>query len=127
MDNDKVIEEGSYSWTHTMVEIVDIRMFSKFYAVIFRESTGELHRVQLNKEIFDARLNSYFLGNRYTRKDLIDIRWNLYLTDGYYVKIDHTGEMHRYDGTKGKEYISFLEVSGPLGEFTNIYTQKKEV
>jgi len=114
--------DGSLDWTHTGIKIEDIRIFNKLYAIYITDNEGIINTpLFVSKNIFDERLYSYFLTAAYTREDILNIRWNMYITKGYYVKIDNGGNINNIQGIEDKWYISYLDVCGMLGDFSFVY------
>jgi len=128
-------------WTHTDVKITDIRRLSEFYIFTIGISGGtdamglpaELPSkgeevpapLMVKDKIFEERLRPYFLrdAHRVTREEILNVRWNMYITKGHYIKISR-GEMHKYDMDPEKYYVSYLEIAGPLGTFQSISKDK---
>lgn len=122
-------------WTHKGVKIVDIRKINKIY--ILKISLSDFEKEQ-NKEvenatlfvkgvIFDERLHSYFLKDafRVTREEILNVKWNLYITKGFYIKIENdVVSEHKQD--PNKFYVSFIEIDGPLGTFLTTHKEKHE-
>lgn len=106
-------------WTHRSVSITDIRLLNNLYA--FCISPAEFSNVLfVNIDIFESRLTSYFLGKPYTREMILNLKWNMYVTKGYFVKIDSDGNLQSYKKPNEEKYfVSFLDVAGELGEFVN--------
>jgi len=116
--NDKIV--SSLGWTHKSVTIQDIRLFNKLY-VIYTNAMRIESPLFINKNIFEDRLNSYFLGKVCTREEILSLKWNMYITQDYYVKVDGAGNINKIPGTKDKWYVSYLDIEGPLGEFSFVY------
>jgi len=116
--NDKIV--SSLGWTHKSVTIHDIRLFYKLY-VIYTNAMRIESPLFINKNIFEDRLNSYFLGKVCTREEILSLKWNMYITQDYYVKVDGAGNINKIPGTKDKWYVSYLDIEGPLGEFSFVY------
>jgi hypothetical protein len=112
-------------WTHKEVRITDIRKLSEFY--IFTIDHSQVPGALLVKSnIFEERLKTYFLKepHRVTREEILDVKWNMYITKGYYIKISSAGTAQNYDMDPSKYYVSYLEISGSLGTFQSIYKDK---
>lgn len=113
-------------WTHKDVEILDIRKLSQLYVISIKSKDID-KPLFVKDKIFEERVNSYFLCNSnshiapITREDILGIKWNLYITKGGYIKIQN-GEVIEYNEKcdPNKYYISFLEISGPLGSFESV-------
>ena len=130
-------DPGTQDWTHTNLRITDIRKLSEFYIftvenvrdILSKEfvSTGpEINLPLMVKDkIFEERLRPYFLKDafRVTREEILKVKWNMYITKGYYIKISR-GEVHKYDMDTEKYYVSFLEIAGPLAIFSSILRDK---
>ena len=124
------------------VKITDIRKLSEFYIFTVGISEGvdpmglptELPStgveipdpLMVKDRIFEERLKPYFLkdAHRVTREEIKEVRWNMYISKGYYIKIAH-GEVKKYEMDPEKYYVSYLEISGPLGTFQSVYKDKE--
>lgn len=111
-------------WTHKDIEIVDIRKLFQLYVI--KINCKDIDKpLFVNEKIFKDRLKTYFLVNdvnNITRKDILNLKWNLYITKGEYIKIQN-GEAISYNDKCDPEkyYVSFLEIAGPLGSFESVY------
>lgn len=127
-------------WTHKGVSITDIRKLHEFYifTISFDEENSfedENYRkaekidtpLTVKHNIFEDRLKPYFFkdGYRVTRSEIMGVKWNMYVTKGYYIKISR-GEIRKYQQDPDKYYVSFLEIDGPLGTFQSIICKDKE-
>lgn len=113
-------------WTHKEVRMTDIRKLSEYY--IFTVSSLDVTGALLVKaSIFEERLKTYFLkeAHRVTREDILGVVWNMYITKGYYVKIQSSGDVETFSMDPTKNYVSYLEISGPLGTFQSVYKDKE--
>jgi hypothetical protein len=117
----------TYDWTHTLVIITDIRKLNKLYVIKILSEIGNnnekiTHSLFINEKIFDDRLKSYFLKEAadVTRNEILNVKWNMYITKGYYIKIID-GSIKETAQDPEKYYISFLDIAGELGTFHNIY------
>lgn len=109
-------------WTHKDVKITDIRKVGELYILTVDNISSPL-KVRMN--IFERRLEPYFLKDpkTVTRKEIMEVTWNMYLTQGYYIKIVENDIIeHPRDNSK-EWYVSYLEISGPLGSFKSILKQ----
>ena len=114
-------DDDQLEWNVHNVQITDIRLLHKLYALNLFIG-GEDVPVFINRNILEDRLDGYFLGGNYTRDEVLLLRWNLYMTKGYFIKIDSSGKIERFDQEdKSRYYVSFLEVGGPLGTFASVY------
>ena len=105
------------NWTHFDELFTDIRRLNDFY--IFTIDTIERPLI-VKRKILDERLKQYFLVSNpesISRKELLEVKWNLYITKGYYIKIDENGDSENFYQDPEKYYVSFLEPAGPLGTF----------
>lgn len=111
-------------WTNKEVKITDIRKLSEFY--IFTIDTGEVGPLLVKSNIFEERLKTYFLkeSHRVVREEILGVRWNMYITKGHYIKIQPTGTIQTFEMDPNKYYISYLEISGPLGTIASVYKDK---
>jgi len=118
---------GELNWTHTEVTIKDIRKLYRLYALMLDDKNIPTP-VHVSEKIFEDRLKSYFLNERgaFSRDEIMKLKWNMYITRGFYIKINEKGEIVKYDqDDKEKFYISFLEVAGPLA--TNLKQSNHEI
>jgi hypothetical protein len=120
-------------WTHKSVRMTDIRRLSEFYIFTIESNlkgevfnSDELHPLMVKDKIFEERLKPFFLkdSNRVTREEILSVRWNMYITKGYYVKISR-GEITRFPMDPEKHYVSYLEIAGPLGSFESILKERE--
>ena len=104
-------------WTHKNANFTDIRKLNDFYIFTINHIDKPLI---VKRKILEERLKQYFLTNNLesiSRKDILEMDWNLYITKGYYIKIDEMGEAEKFHQDEEKFYVSFLEPAGPLGTF----------
>ena len=134
-----IMTHTNVDWTHTNIMIDDIRKLSKFYVIsVFDpenvKTTKEINSPLYIKDvIFEDRLKSYFFKNIFedtpeiTKEQIMDVKWNMYITKGYYVKIADNGSIVKFDHYNDNEkwYVSYLEIAGPLGSFSSIYRDKE--
>ena len=119
-------------WTHRGVQISDIRKLNKLYvmSVVLEEAskTTQLSPLFVLGTIFEERLKAYYLRemNNIDRDDILNVNWNMYITQGYYIKIDENGNAEKHMQSPEKWYISYLEIEGTLGEFCSVYSSVKE-
>jgi hypothetical protein len=111
-------------WTNKEVKITDIRKLSEFY--IFTIDTGEVGPLLVKSNIFEERLKTYFLkeAHRVTREEILGVRWNMYITRGRYIKIQSPEAFQIFEMDPNKYYVSYLEISGPLGTIVSVYKDK---
>jgi hypothetical protein len=111
-------------WTHTEIKITDIRKLSEFYIFTIDGIPGAL---LVKSNIFEERLKTYFLKdtNRVSREEILNARWNMFITKGYYIKIQANGIAQKFDMDPSKYYVSYLEISGPLGTFQSVCKEKE--
>ncbi len=125
------MKNDSLDWTHKNIKITDIRKLNnRLFVISINDplSSEKINQPLFVKEIiFKERLKSYFLKDAYkvTREEILSVDWNLYMTKGYYVKLDEKGNIIKYDHDPNKWYISFLEIAGDLGNFSSIYRDKE--
>lgn len=112
-------------WTHKNVRITDIRSLYKLFVITIDDKEVRTP-LFINNAIFEDRLFSYFLKNSFTREEVLGLEWNMCITKGYFIKIDATGKVERFDqDNKEKWFVSYLEVAGPLGTFSSVYKDQK--
>ena len=121
------------NWTHMDVKMTDIRKLSEFYIFTVEADltgeglgSGELHPLMVKDKIFEERLKPFFLKDpfRVTREEILSVKWNMYITKGYYIKISR-GEVTKFPMDPDKYYVSYLEIAGPLGSFCSILKDKE--
>ena len=118
--------KSSLDWTHKSVHISDIRKLNKLYVLKLHGETPDC-ALFVKDTIFEERLKSYFLKDlaRISRDDIMDVTWNMYISQGYYVKYEEsTGDLIKYNHDPEKWYISYLEIDGALGNFCSIFRDK---
>ena len=111
-------------WTHRDCKITDIRKLYEMYIFTLEPSNmmitegGYKTPLLVKNNIFEERLKTYFLkdAHRVTREEILGVKWNLFITQGYYIKIVK-GETTKFPMDKDKYYVSYLEIAGPLGTF----------
>lgn len=111
-------------WTHKNVKITDIRKINNLY-ILSIDDKKVLPPLLVNEKIFNERLKLYFLkdASRVTREEIKDVYWNMYITQGHYIKVFGDGEdVKRFPKEENKFYVSYLEISGPLASFQSVYT-----
>lgn len=116
-------------WTHRNVTIRDIRKLNKLY-VIKIELPAMYDQIDValfvKDTIFEERLKSYFLKDitQISREDILNVKWNMYITKGHYIKIGEDGTISEHIQDTNKWYVSYLEIAGLLGSFCSIYKEK---
>ena len=116
-------------WTHKNIRISDIRKLNKLY--VFKitrvDEPSNENSLFVKDTIFEERVKSFFLKemSQISREDILGVNWNMYITKGYYIKIDENGNPVRYDNDPEKWYVSYLEIDGPLGSFCSIYRDRE--
>jgi len=115
-------------WTHKDVTITDVRKISNLY-IISIDDKKITPPLLINEKIFNERLKLYFLKepHRVTREEILGIKWNMYITKGFYVKIVSETEIKEFDMDENKFYVSYLEIAGPLASFQSVSKPPKEV
>jgi len=113
-------------WTHKDVTITDIRKISNLY-IISIDDKKVTSPMLVNEKIFSERLKLYFLkeAHRVTREEILGVKWNMYITKGYYIKVYAEDDVKKFDMDENKFYVSYLEVAGPLATFQSVYTPKE--
>lgn len=118
-------------WTHRHLRIEDIRKLNKLYVIKIFDSTVQ-EQIEsplfVKDTIFEERIRSYFLKDisLISREDILSVRWNMYITQGFYIKINDSGVIEKFYHDQNKWYVSYLEIDGPLGEFCSVYSNVKE-
>ena len=119
-------------WTHRGVRIEDIRKLNKLYVIsVVSEDVKSgmpLSPLFVKGTIFEERLKAYYLCeiDKISRNNILNVKWNMYITQGYYIKINDKGEAEKYRQSPEKWFISYLEIEGTLGEFCSVYSGVKE-
>ena len=125
----------NHNWTHENVSIVDIRKLNKLYAIKINDAVNikgektETPTLFVRDTIFDERLKSYFLKDNVSRSEILGVKWNMFITQGYYIKISSNGEIEKFGqrlADREKWFVSYLEIDGPLGTFDSIHKEKEE-
>jgi len=131
---------SSIDWTHKEISIVDIRKLNKLYVIrillcnpnqaykpITEIEPIEKTSLFIKDTIFEERLRSYFLKDitKISREEILGVKWNMYISKGYFIKINENGETEQFDHDPEKWYVSYLEISGPLGTFSSVYREKE--
>jgi hypothetical protein len=113
-------------WTHKEISITDIRKLSEYY--IFTINYDSIGPLLVKNNIFEERLKTYFLkeAHRVTREEILGVKWNLYITKGFYIKIQ-SGTAQPFDMDPNKHYVSYLEISGPLGGIESVYKKDHKI
>lgn len=108
-------------WTHKNVKLKDIRKGYKFYTLMLdvQDEYGDDIITHVSHQVVEDILTSYFMKSvlHITREQILDLKWNIYLTKGYYIKIDkYSKEVARFDKENhpNKYFISYLDVNTPL-------------
>jgi hypothetical protein len=119
-------------WTHTNVKIIDIRRLYRIYVISINKPDADpplelMTPLFVKDVILKERLESYFLKDMYkiSREEILSVSWNMYITKGYYIKINERGETEKFEHDLNKWYISYLEIAGLLGSFCSIYREKE--
>jgi len=121
-----------HDWTHKKVKMTDIRKLSEFYIFTIEDNSSSPkvsevtnQPLMVKDKIFEERLKPFFLKDpfRVTREEILSVEWNMYITKGYYVKINK-GQLAKFDMDPDKHYVSYLEIAGPLGSFCSILKDK---
>lgn len=120
------------NWTHIDVTIKDIRKLNKLYVLytdisVSQMATGlpNIGPVFVKDTIFEERLKSYFLKDKISRDEILSVKWNFYVTKGYFIKINEIGDIEKFPHDENKWYVSYLEIAGELGNFYSIYKDKE--
>lgn len=114
-------------WTHKEVSFTDIRKINNLYILSIDEKKID-SPLFVNEKIFNERLKLFFLKDphRISREDILNVKWNLYITKGYYIKIHGEDDIKKFPMDENKFYVSYLEISGPLATFQSVYKPPKE-
>ena len=119
-------------WTHKEVKITDIRKLYKLYVISIESTNGEEcelidQPLFVKASIFDDRLKAYFLKDafRVSREEIMSVDWNMYITKGFYIKVDENGIVNKFENDPNKLFVSYLEIGGALGSFCSIYREKE--
>ena len=113
-------------WTHKKVTITDIRKLYQLFIFTIDIVTIE-GPLFVNEQIFYNVLKSYYmtLKEDFTRSQILDVKWNMYITKGYYIKLNESGEVVKHNQDENKYYVSYLEICGALGTFCSVYRDKE--
>lgn len=110
-------------WTHKDVKMTDIRKLGEIYLITIDDD--KVHSpLKIGEKIFEKRLQPYFLKDpkTITREEIMEVTWNMYLTQGRYIKIDSNNNIEEHNRQFDKDgwFCSYLEISGPLGSFKSV-------
>jgi len=127
-------------WTHKGIHVEDIRKLTKLYVIKINDPNIEVpvndkfvipsvitSPLFVKDTIFEERLKSYFLKDmtKISREDILGVAWNMYITKGYYIKINEKGDVEKFNHDPEKWYVSYLEIEGALGTFCSVYRDKE--
>jgi hypothetical protein len=117
-------------WTHKNIVIKDVRKLNKLYVLKINDpmAASQIDSPLFVKDtIFEERLKSYFLKDmvNITREEILSVKWNMYITKGYYIKVNEKGDIEKFNHDLEKWYISYLEIEGPLGTFSSVYRDRE--
>lgn len=119
-------------WTHKNIKIVDIRRLNKLYVLGIDQDLdgdGVIKPLFVNKKIFEEILSSYFIKDAYkiTREEILSVKWNMFLSKGYYVKIDEKqNNVETFHRDKNKWFVSYIEIAGPLQQYFSSFKEESE-
>lgn len=118
------MSNSTIDWTHKNIKFSDIRKNNHLY-ILSIVIDSNIKVVTIKNDILIERLENYYLKpiTEISRKEILDLEWNLYLTKGYYVKV-HNDMVEKFYQDPNKYYVSFLDISGVLGKF-NVITKSK--
>ena len=116
------------NWTNKNIKFRDIRLQKDFYIItLLNESNSldelddskkcELIKVKINSNILNARINEYFFNqpDKITRDNILNLRWNLVLTKGYFYKVNNS-EIQTIHKDPDEWYISLLDINSLYSE-----------
>ena len=114
--------QSNIDWTHKNIQLSDIRKLNKLYVFkVHNKSNQQVisgdPALFVKDTIFEERINSYFLKYTVSREEILNVFWNMYITKGYYIKVNDKGEIENFNMDPDKWYVSYLEIDGPLGSF----------
>jgi len=114
-------------WTHKEISITDIRKINNLY-ILSVDDKKVSPPLLVNEKIFNERLKLYFLkdAHRVPREEILSVKWNMYITKGYYIKIYAEDDVKQFPMEENKFYVSYLEISGPLATFQSVYKPPKQ-
>jgi len=108
------------------LKLVDLRYRGNddkgYYILSFQTpQQAKIYPVNINKSIFETVLYKYFTPLfKYTRKDLFELKWCAYLTEGKYYQYDSA--LREYKEVKAPDteriYVSRLDIMGDLHTLT---------
>ncbi len=110
-------------WTHKDIKITDIRKLGDVY--LFTIDDKKINTpIKIGEKIFQQRLSPYFLKDwrNINREDIKSVTWNMYLSKGHFIKLDENNQITEHPRNFDPEgwYVSYLEISGPLGSFKSV-------
>ena len=109
-------------YNYTDLKLIDLRYRGSkekgYYILAFQS----IPPVNIEKTIFENVLFKIYgplFIDDITIKDLLDMKWNAYISDGYYMQwADTYGEYIKKDGQEDRYYISRIDKAGVLSELT---------
>ena len=107
-------------WTHKATQINDVRKVRNFY-ILDIDAVGQ--PIFVDENVFRSRVNAYYLreqGSEIKRDEVLNVKWNMVIYKGYFVKMNTLGEIQKYEKDDNKFYISYLEIDGPLGTYVPV-------
>jgi len=112
-------------WTHKNVKMTDIRKPGDLYLFTINHLDVKDVPLKVSENVFEKRLSPYFLKSwaEVTRGELLGVEWNMYITQGFYIKLSGT-EIIEHPKDDDGWYVSFLEIAGPLGSFQSVLKNK---
>lgn len=116
--------ENVSDWTHKNVRVKDIRKNDSMYILCLDIPNLDNPIVTILSNIFEEQLKTYFITSleNITRADILNLQWNMVLTQGYFIKLNKDGFVAKKEyKIPNKWYVSFLKVRGELSTFDNIY------
>jgi len=122
---------GNIDWTHKEVSITDIRKINSKIQNLYILSIDDKKvspPLIVNEKIFNERLKLYFLkeAHRVSREEILSVKWNMYITKGYFIKIHSENDVKQVPMDENKFYVSYLEAAGPLATFQSVYKSPKQ-
>jgi len=122
---------SNIDWTHKSIIIKDVRKLNKLYVikVYDPDRPSQIDMPLFVKDtIFEERLKSYFLKpvDKISRDEILNSRWNMYITKGYYIKVDENNDIQKFNNDPEKWYVSYLEIEGALANFLPRYEYKEK-
>ena len=97
-------------FTHNDLRITDIRLTSNGFYIIMFDHPHFSHETFFIPDVkFNRVLKQYFLNDNYTRKDILDVKYNVNVTKGGFIR-----DGVRVPADPNKWYLNTISMVGNL-------------